>query len=69
MIRRAYDLGVTFFDTAPTYGDAEELVAVPIFQSLLELRDGAGEDAAKDMDHIRQELKTILSAKLLPRSR
>lgn len=26
MIRRAYDLGVTFFDTAPTYGDAEEFL-------------------------------------------
>ncbi|MDD4337893.1 MAG: aldo/keto reductase [Firmicutes bacterium] len=26
MIRRAYDLGVTFFDTAPAYGDAEEFV-------------------------------------------
>ncbi len=68
-MRQAFTDLVYVLEVSISSGLLEESVAVPIFQSLLELRDGVGEDAAKDMNHIRHKLKTILSAKLLPRSR
>lgn len=65
MIRRAYDLGVTFFDTAPAYGDAEEFVGrvvrgfrddVCIATKVGVAQEGAGFDLSRRSIHASCEM-------------
>ena len=54
-MRQAFTDLVYVLEVSISSGLLKESVAVPMMKRLFRLRDGVGEDAAKDMDHIRQE--------------
>jgi predicted aldo/keto reductase-like oxidoreductase len=59
ILRRAYEGGMTFFDTARAYTDSEEKVG----NALADVRDGiflATKSTAQDPDHLKADLETSL---------
>lgn len=59
LLRRAYDGGMTFFDTARAYSDSEEKIGI----ALSDVRDKiyiATKTAAKTPDEMKSQLETSL---------
>jgi len=60
ILRRAYDAGITFFDTARAYSDSEEKIGLSFSADMRQKIVIASKTGAKTADGLRKDLETSL---------